>query len=172
MIYMMPVKSRYGFWMRRSAQTALLRGRTSHDTTTPESGESLARMARTGQVERRASELLAMGLDTERADRQAHRDAIATLFKAAPLKEIEPETLKAITPHYQQRISECRRDLGMIIRNVPRSLTDAGGRKRKRDGAYRFEPFERLGRDAGTIVAAGWSGKHQAPFQEVFRLKP
>ncbi len=113
-----------------------------------------------------------MSTVTEIQDRQAHRDAIAALFQAHPLEEIEPETLKAITPHYQQRISECRRQLKMTIRNVPRSLTDADGRKRKRDGAYRYEQHERLGRDSGTIVSAGWSGKHQSPFTEEFRLKP
>ena len=109
----------------------------------------------------------------EKADRLAQRDKIAALFRLSPLQDIEPETLRLVTPHYQQRISEIRRQLGMRLVNVPRSREDgATGTIRRQDGAYRFEPHESLDRDAGAVVAQGWSTKHGKPFQEEFRLRP
>lgn len=113
-----------------------------------------------------------MSVDQEIDDRTAHRDAIATLFKESPLEDIEPADLKKITPHYQQRISECRRQLGMTIQNRPRSRQEADGRVRKQDGAYRYLPDgEPLGRDAGAYVAAEWPMAHGRPFEEPFALK-
>ena len=104
-------------------------------------------------------------------DREAHMLAIATLFKAAPLLDIEPDILRNITPHYQQRISECRRKLKMTIQNVPRYRTDADGTKHKQDGAYRYLTHEPIGRDSGTQVPAEWPTEHPAPFEPPFTLK-
>lgn len=110
-------------------------------------------------------------LPTELDDRKAHRDAIAALLKASPLQDIEPDTLKAITPHYQQRISECRRKLGMTIENVRRTRQDADGRVRRQDGAYMYRPTgPALGRDAGTLAPAEWPTVHGRPFQEEYEL--
>lgn len=108
----------------------------------------------------------------ERASRKAHRDAIAAILKASPLEDIEPDVLKAITPHYQQRISECRRDLKMVIQNQPRSRQDATGRKVKQDGAYMYRPTgEPLGADASVPDRAReWPTVHGRPFEEPFRL--
>lgn len=105
-------------------------------------------------------------------DRKAQCEKIAALFKAHPLYEIEPEELHKITPHYQQRISELRRlKVGrMNIINVSRSLVQADGTKKKRDGAYRYEPHDRLGRDAGEQVPAPWN--QDRPFAQPFELKP
>ena len=107
----------------------------------------------------------------EKADREMQRQQIAELLTTHPLLEIEPETLRKITPHYQQRISECRRS-GMRIENVPRFLALENGRLKRLDGAYRFVPYEPLGRDAGTFQAAGWSTKHGRPFEAGFKLTP
>lgn len=114
-------------------------------------------------------------ITTELQDRELHREKIAALFRLHPLEDISADTLKSITPHYQQRISECRRKLEMTIRNVPVTVRiEPGGRLKRLDGSYRFEPFERLGRDAnaGQVVAAGWSTKHGRPFEQPFELKP
>ena len=107
----------------------------------------------------------------ELSDRAQHKAKILALCQARPMVEIEPDELRTITPHYQQRISELRRD-GWYIENVPRTLTLANGQTKKRDGAYRYLPYEPLGRSADTIVAQGWSSKHGRPFEESFRLKP
>ena len=108
----------------------------------------------------------------EKADRQFQRDKIAALFRLHPLEDIEPEVLKAITPHYQQRISECRRQLGMTIQNRPRSRQDATGRKVKQDGAYRWLPAgDPLGADSSVPDRAReWPTVHGRPFEEPFRL--
>jgi len=109
----------------------------------------------------------------EREARKAHRDAIAAILKASPLEDVEPDVLRAITPHYQQRISECRRQLGMTIQNRPRSRQDATGRKVKQDGAYRWLPAgEPLGADASvTDRAREWPTVHGRPFEQPFALK-
>ncbi len=108
----------------------------------------------------------------ELEDRKADRDRIAAMLKMSPNEDVESDTLRAVTPHYQQRISECRRQLGMVIQNRPRSAQDSSGRVRKQDGAYRWLPDgEPLGRDSGAIVAAGWSTKHGRPFEQPFELK-
>ncbi len=106
----------------------------------------------------------------EREARAAQCAKLADLFKARPLAEIEPDELKAITPHYQQRISELRRKAKMRIVNVPRSVTLADGTTKKQDGAYRYENFERLGRDAGQPVQAPWN--QDRPWAPEFRLTP
>lgn len=107
----------------------------------------------------------------ERTDRQAQRDRLASWFRARPLEEVTPDQLRdLIGPHYQQRISECRRELGMEIKNLPQWRTDTDGRKHRMDGHYRYEPFVRLGRDAGDFVDQPWDAS--GPFVEPFRLKP
>ncbi len=58
----------------------------------------------------------------------------------------------------------------MNIVNVPRSLTLADGKVKKRDGAYRYENHERLGRDAGDHVLAPWN--QDRPFADEFKLRP
>ena len=106
----------------------------------------------------------------EREARAAQCAKLADLFKSRPLAEIEPDELKAITPHYQQRISELRRKAKMRIVNVPRSLEMADGTKRKRDGAYMWTPHTPLGRDAGQPVPAPWN--QDRPYAQEFRLTP
>ena len=108
-------------------------------------------------------------ISQECADRALQREQIAALLKAHALEDVEPEPLRAITPHYQQRISECRR-IGMHIENRPRYLALSGGKLKKLDGAYRYLPYEPLGRDAGTVTARGWN--QNGPFTEEFRLRP
>lgn len=111
-------------------------------------------------------------IQSEIETRKAHRDIIAALFKSRPLVEIEPAELRTITPHYQQRISECRREFGMVIKNVARTGQDASGRAKKLDWAYRYQPHgDALGRDASqptTVIE--WPTTHGRPFQEDFRL--
>lgn len=110
-----------------------------------------------------------MSTSQEIDDHRAQAVKLAELFKARPLQDIEPEELRQITPHYQQRISiELRKGLKMRIVNVPRSIELADGRKKRQDGAYRFEPYERLGRDAGEVVPCPWDA--DGPFTERFRL--
>ncbi len=106
----------------------------------------------------------------EREARAAQCAKLADLFRSRPLHEIEPDELKAITPHYQQRISELRRKQQMRIVNVPRSVTRSDGSKAKQDGAYRYENFEKLGRDAGQPVPAPWN--QDRPYAQEFRLTP
>lgn len=115
----------------------------------------------------------AISVNQEKADRLFQRDQIAALFKARPLAEIEPVELKAITPHYQQRISECRRDLGMTVENVRRSYQDGVGRVKRLDGAYRYQPHgEALGDDPSVQMRpVEWPTEHGRPMQETFVLK-
>lgn len=102
-----------------------------------------------------------------------HRAEIEALLMAVPLREIEADDLKKITPHYQQRISESRAKFkasGHRFENVPRFDVMADGTKRKRDGAYRYVPYRKLGRDAGELVPRGWN--NDGPYQDdSFRLK-
>lgn len=113
------------------------------------------------------------GLATEIEDRAQHRATIAALFKSHPLEDISADVLEAITPHYQQRISECRR-IGMYLQNRPQWLALTGGRQKRLDGAYRYYPDGApLGRDAGTFVERYWDArKHPGPFVEPFKLRP
>jgi hypothetical protein len=108
---------------------------------------------------------------TELEDRKAKRAEIAAYFKARPLAEVEPEELLKISVNYHQRISECRRELGMTLQNRRRTRTDDAGAVHRLPGAYRWLPTgEPLGRDSGTVIAAGWSTKHSRPFEEPFTL--
>lgn len=106
----------------------------------------------------------------EKAAHQAQRETIAALFHSRPLEEIDNAELKKITPHYQQRISECRRQLGMNIKNIRVSILQADGTLKRLDGNYRYETFNRLGRDAGALAPRTWTT--DGPFTEEFRLKP
>ncbi len=106
----------------------------------------------------------------EREARAAQCATLRQMFEARPLVEIEPDELKAVTPHYQQRISELRRKQQMRIVNVPRSVTLSDGTTKKQDGAYRYENFDRLGRDAGQPVPAPWN--QDRPYAQEFRLTP
>lgn len=112
-----------------------------------------------------------MSIDTEIADRAMHREKIAALFKAHPVEDIESEPLRAITPHYQQRISELRHGKDrMVIQNRPRSVQDDSGRAKRLDGAYRWLPHgEPIGRDATEPLADRWPIVG-APYEETFRL--
>ncbi len=115
-------------------------------------------------------------LGNEIEDRAAQRAKIAALFQAHPLMMIHANDLKAITPHYQQRISELRRKHGMNIENVPQSVPDltkpryrnGEPRRKKIDGAYRYLTYDRLGRDAGMPTLAPWN--QDRPFAEGFKL--
>lgn len=111
------------------------------------------------------SDDIATALDTHRL----HREQIEALLKSRPLETVEPEELRKITPHYQQRISESRRH-GLRIENVPRWLELTDGTKKRRDGAYRFVPFATLGRDANALVPRRWT--ETGAYQDNFRLKP
>ncbi len=111
-------------------------------------------------------------LVTELEDRKAKRDEIAAYFKAREWQEITAEELRAITPHYQQRISQCRSQLEMTIVNVRKSYEDALGAMHRLDGSYVFRPTgPAQGRDAGTFVAPSWASAHPASFEPPFELK-
>jgi hypothetical protein len=109
----------------------------------------------------------------EIADRQGHRDILAAWFKLHPLEDIGPDELERLVGrNYQQRISDCRLELGMTLQNRPRTVQDGAGKVKRLSGAYRYLPMgEPLGRDSGQVVAAGWPGKHGRPFEEEFRLR-
>ncbi len=111
-----------------------------------------------------------MSLTEEVQERAAQRQKIAALFQSRPLEDITADELKAITPHYQQRISECRRLEHMTIRNIRVSIVLADGTEKRLDGSYRYENFERLGRDAGELVPRPWDAT--GPFVEDFKLVP
>lgn len=113
--------------------------------------------------------LMTEPIATEMDDRDFQRQKIAALLTARSPADVEPDELRLITPHYQQRISELRVKHQMHIENRPRFLALANGTKKKRDGAYRLLPYAPLGRDSGTIIAQGWN--HDGPFTEEFRLK-
>ncbi len=107
----------------------------------------------------------------EKAARLAQRDMIAALFRSHPLQEIDNAILKAITPHYQQRISECRRQLGMTIQNIRVSVAQADGTLKRLDGNYRLLTQAPHGRDAGTFTSREWTHV-EGPFTEPWTLKP
>ena len=109
-------------------------------------------------------------VSTEIDDRAAQRAQIEALLTSRPLETVEPDELRKITPHYQQRISESRQR-GLRIENVPRWLELMDGTKKRRDGGYRFVPHEPLGRDAGEMTPRRWTdtGAYQ---DDGFRLKP
>ena len=115
-----------------------------------------------------------ISVSQEKADRQANRDTLAQWFKAHPLEDISPAALeRMVGRNYQQRISDCRLDLNMNVQNVPKYRYGPDGAPLKRlTGWYRYEPHTRLGRDAGTFQAAGWSTKHGRPFEADFKLTP
>jgi hypothetical protein len=81
----------------------------------------------------------------EKAQRQAHRDQIAAMFKRRPLEELTSDELRMVTPNFQQRISECRRELGMRIVNVRQWLVLEDGSKKRLEGHYRYETYVPLG---------------------------
>jgi hypothetical protein len=110
-------------------------------------------------------------ISQELEDRAAKRDEIAAYFKARPLTEVEPAELLNITVNYHQRISECRRELGMTLQNVRRTRQDTDGTVHRLPGAYRWCPYGKpLGRDSGSFVGRSWDAT--GPFVEEFRLKP
>ncbi len=112
-----------------------------------------------------------MSLPDELQDRRAQAAKLEALFRSRPLEDIEPDELLRITRHYHQRISlELRKGLKMRIVNVPRFIEQADGSKKRQDGAYRFEPYERLGRDAGEQILAPWN--QDRPFADDFKLRP
>ena len=111
-----------------------------------------------------------MDIAQEKQDRQFQRDAIAAIFRAAPLEEIDHDRLAQITPHYQQRISECRRQLKMHIANVRVCIALENGTLKRLDGNYRYHPNPPLGRDASEPVPRLWTT--DGPFTELFTLKP
>ncbi len=119
------------------------------------------------------SELGEPSVVTEIEDRKAKRDEIAAYFKAREWQEVSAEELRAITPHYQQRISNCRMDLDMTIVNVRKSYEDALGETHRLDGSYVYRPTgPAQGRDAGSFVAPSWPSAHPVPFEQPFELRP
>lgn len=81
----------------------------------------------------------------EKAQRQAHRDQIAAIFKRRPLEDITSDELRTITPNFQQRVSQCRRELGMNIENLRQWMVLADGSKKRLEGNYRYQPYQSLG---------------------------
>ncbi len=108
-----------------------------------------------------------MSISQERADREMQRLKIELLFREHPLTLIDCEILKAITPHYQQRISECRK-LKMDIRNVPRFLARDDGSLKRLDGNYKFHPI--AGAREGTSPSPERWPVPDAPYEETWRL--
>ncbi len=102
------------------------------------------------------------------AAHRLHREQIEALLTSRPLETVEPDELRKITPHYQQRLSESRKH-GLRIENVPRWLELTDGTKKRLDGGYKFIPYAKLGRDAAELVPREWN--HDGPYQEPFRLK-
>lgn len=117
-----------------------------------------------------------MSRSDEITDQQGNRDTLAAYFKLHPLEDIEADTLKTlIGDNYQQRVSDCRRDLGLYIENLPRwAAQDGSGRKKRLAGGYRFYPDGKpLGNDSGVPGRAQeWATEHGRPFQPEFRLTP
>lgn len=114
----------------------------------------------------------APSLPQEIADRKADRDKIAAMFRANELRVIPVHILQAVTPNYHQRISECRRELRMDIRNVPVYIALADGKTKRLAGNYKFHPT--LGSREGTQPSVELWPVPDSPFAnaEVFKLKP
>lgn len=110
---------------------------------------------------------------SEISDQQGNRDTLAAWFKAHPYVEISADDLEAmIGRNFQQRISECRRDLKMTVQNVPKWGEDNSGRRKRLTGGYLYRPDGApLGRSAETQVEAEWPTVHGRPFAEEFRLR-
>lgn len=81
----------------------------------------------------------------EKVQRLYHRDAIAAIFKGRPLEELDSAAFKHVTEHYQQRISNCRTDLGMNIVYTKRWIERADGSKQRVEGTWKYLPYEQLG---------------------------
>lgn len=90
----------------------------------------------------------------EREYRKAQCVKLKALFESQPNTVIDAATLRTITTHYQQRLSELRnRKLdGLKTENVPTWIDKADGSKRKQDGGYIYRTYEPLGRDASEYV--------------------
>jgi hypothetical protein len=101
-------------------------------------------------------------------DHALHRATIEAWFRSHPLEVREADDLKAITPHYQQRISEIRQMSKLRIENVKRTRV-VNGKVRAADGGYRYVPHEPLGRDATIPVPDRWPVEG-APYQEPWKL--
>lgn len=97
-----------------------------------------------------------MSMQQELRDRALHRATIQALLCAVPWREIEAAELRKITPHYQQRITEIRKQSGLRIVNVPRSEV-IDGKAHKRDGAYRWEPDPITARDPSVPSPEQWA---------------
>ncbi len=124
----------------------------------------------------------------EKASRQANRDTLAAWFQAHPLTEISPDELeRMVGRNYQQRISDCRTELGMALQNCPKYRYNGDDQvsehvERRADGSadrlagwylHRPKGQEALGRDCGALTGhPGWPSEHPAPFQPVFCLTP
>ena len=89
-------------------------------------------------------------------DHALHRAQIAELFRSRPLEPIWPAELRKITPHYQQRISECRKAKhgGMLIRNIQQWRVDEQGEKHRIDGPYVYAPKPAERKPAGPPALA------------------
>jgi hypothetical protein len=81
----------------------------------------------------------------EKAQRQAHRDAIAAIFRSRPLEELEAADLRVVTVNYQQRLSNCRTELDMHIVYTKRWIQREDGSKQRIEGTWRYQPYEQLG---------------------------
>lgn len=82
----------------------------------------------------------------EKAHRIYHRDAIAVIFKRRPLEELEASDLRIVTLNYQQRLSDCRTELGMKVVYTKRWITREDGSKQRIEGTWRYQPYgEQLG---------------------------
>ncbi len=87
---------------------------------------------------------IATSVGEELAVRRAQRDALAAFLEEHPQAELSAEDLIAVVgPNYRSRISDCRYELGMDIRNVPRfqKWTERGKPRSKRlIGGYTYVP--------------------------------
>ncbi len=81
----------------------------------------------------------------ERAQRQANRDKMAAYLKARPNEELTAGELERVVENYQQRISDCRRQLGMNIPYKMQWIERQDGSKQRITGVWRYQPYESLG---------------------------
>lgn len=110
----------------------------------------------------------APSLPQEIRDRDADMREIAEHFKSHALLIVTPDELRAVTPNYHQRISECRRKLKMDIRNVPVYIALDNGKMKRLAGNYKFHPTP--GSREGTQPSAELWPVTDAPYQETFKL--